>query len=119
MGVDDYREYCLSKKGVTESFPFGKKPNMLVFKVMGKMFTASDISYFEHIRLKFSPEDVMSVRERYPEVSKPAYVSPRQWNRIYMHGNLSESQIRKWIDNSYELVKSGLSGRQREELEKM
>ena len=36
MHADDIREYCLSKKGVTESFPFDN--DTLVFKVSDKMF---------------------------------------------------------------------------------
>ena len=31
MNVEEYREYCISKKGVTESFPFDEVT--LVFKV--------------------------------------------------------------------------------------
>lgn len=117
MNIEEYRNYCLSKKGVTESFPFGKKPTLLVFKVMGKMFTSTDITYFEKIRLKFKPEDVQITRESYPEVSKPEYVNPDHWNNINMHGNLDDSLIRQWIDNSYEMVKQNLTRKQRQELE--
>ena len=41
MNIEELREYCLAKKGVTESFPFDE--TTLVFKVMGKMFTTTDI----------------------------------------------------------------------------
>jgi predicted DNA-binding protein (MmcQ/YjbR family) len=40
MNIEDFRLYCLSKKGVTESFPFDE--TTLVFKVMGKMFALTD-----------------------------------------------------------------------------
>ena len=36
MNVEEFRDYCIAKKGVTESFPFDE--STLVFKVMGKMF---------------------------------------------------------------------------------
>ena len=36
MNLEAYYEYCLSKKGVTEHFPFDEET--LVFKVGGKMF---------------------------------------------------------------------------------
>ena len=36
MNIEEYREYCLAKKGTTEDFPFDDK--VLVFKVMGKMY---------------------------------------------------------------------------------
>lgn len=34
MDIEQLREYCIAKKGVTEHFPFDDVP--LVFKVMGK-----------------------------------------------------------------------------------
>ena len=34
MNVEEFRDYCLAKKGVTETFPFDEVT--LVFKVMGK-----------------------------------------------------------------------------------
>ena len=36
MNVEQFRDYCIAKKGVTESFPFDN--DTLVFKVMNKMF---------------------------------------------------------------------------------
>ena len=39
MNVETIREYCLSKKGVTESFPFDDVS--LVMKVLDKMFASS------------------------------------------------------------------------------
>jgi predicted DNA-binding protein (MmcQ/YjbR family) len=34
MNIEDFREYCIAKKGVTEETPFG--PDTLVFKVIGQ-----------------------------------------------------------------------------------
>ena len=36
MNIDDIRDYCLSKKHSSESFPFDN--DTLVFKVLNKMF---------------------------------------------------------------------------------
>ena len=36
MNIETFREYCLGKKGVEETFPFDEVT--LVFKVMNKMF---------------------------------------------------------------------------------
>jgi predicted DNA-binding protein (MmcQ/YjbR family) len=41
MDIEMIREYCLSKKGVTEEFPFGEET--LVFKVMGKIFALTSL----------------------------------------------------------------------------
>ena len=39
MNLEKYYEYCLSKKGVTEHFPFDQ--DVLVFKVGDKMLALS------------------------------------------------------------------------------
>jgi len=36
MNIEQIREFCLKKKGVTEEFPFDEET--LVFKVAGKIF---------------------------------------------------------------------------------
>jgi len=36
MNIEEFRDICLAKRGVTEEFPFDE--HTLVFKVMGKMF---------------------------------------------------------------------------------
>jgi len=42
MNIEELREYCISKKGVEESFPFDSET--LVFKVLGKVFLLTGIS---------------------------------------------------------------------------
>ena len=50
MNIESFRAYCISKKGVTEEFPFDDVT--LVFKVMGKMFALADVDLFKSINLK-------------------------------------------------------------------
>lgn len=119
MNFENFRHHCLLKKGVTESFPFGKKPTLLVFKVMGKMFASAEVSEFEFIRIKFPPEDVQLLRDTYPEVTPPQYANPKHWNNVSVLGGLKDELIKKWIDDSYELVKMNLTKKQKEELGEM
>jgi len=49
MNIEEFRDFCLSFQGATEGFPFDK--NILVFKVMGKMFALVDIEMFESVNL--------------------------------------------------------------------
>ncbi len=60
MNIEDYRNYCISKKGVTESFPFSNASDLLVFKVAEKMFTATDVATFTSISVKCNPDLVMN-----------------------------------------------------------
>lgn len=49
MNLETFYEYCLSKKGVTEHFPFDE--DTLVFKVGGKMFALSSLLQWEKTNL--------------------------------------------------------------------
>jgi len=46
MNIEDYRTYCLNKKGVTEHFPFDN--DTLVFKVLGKVFALASLKRWEN-----------------------------------------------------------------------
>lgn len=50
MDIETAREYCLSKKAVTECFPFDEYS--LVMKVMNKMFALIDLESANKICLK-------------------------------------------------------------------
>jgi predicted DNA-binding protein (MmcQ/YjbR family) len=116
MDIELYRNYCISKKGVTESFPFPRLPNVLVFKVSGKMFTATDVTSFESVSVQCNPEIIDELREKYPAIKKHKYFSERHWNLIFMDNSISDKLILKWIDNSYNLSISKLTKKIRNEL---
>ena len=61
MNIETIREYCLSKKGVTEGFLFNN--TALVFKVAGKMFALTNHTGDIRINLKCNPEKSIELRE--------------------------------------------------------
>ncbi len=117
MNIEAYRLYCLSKKGVTESIPFPKLQDVLVFKVMGKMFTATNIDTFDSFSIKCFPETIEALRFQYPALQEPSYFSKKHWSRVVMDGSISDSLLFEWIDISYNLVVSKLTKKQKLELE--
>ena len=66
MNIEEIREYCLSKKGVTESFPFDDET--LVFKVMDKLFALANLDGELSINLKCDPENAIQLRAQYPSI---------------------------------------------------
>jgi len=71
MNIEEIRDYCLAKPGVTEGLPFND--TALVFKVAGKMFALLDLSDDSRgISLKCDPELAIELREHHPEVT-PAW----------------------------------------------
>ena len=115
MNIEEVREYCLSKPAVTESLPFND--TALVFKVTGKMFALLDLSDDGRgIALKCDPELAIELREHHPEVTGAYHFNKTYWNGVNLDGNLSFSQVKKWIDHSYDLVVESLPRKVREEL---
>jgi len=114
MDLETIREHCLKKKGVTESFPFNEE--VLVYKVMNKMFLLTNINLPFTINVKCDPELASELRERYPEVTGAWHMNKTHWNTIDLTGTVPEKRIREWIKDSYWLVSEGLSLKDRKEL---
>lgn len=102
MTVEDFRDYCLSKEGAEESFPFDD--STLVFKVGGKIFAFAGLFPFNNILLKCDPDMAVELREHYVEVTPGYHMNKKHWNGISTVGLLSDEFIMGQIDNSYNLV---------------
>lgn len=116
MHIEAFREYCLTKKGVTEGFPFGH--DVLVFKVMDKMFALTGLERLPHqANLKCDPERAIALREKYDGRIIPGYhMSKANWNTIYLE-QIPEKLILDLIDHSYSLIVASLPKRSQEALE--
>ena len=115
MNIEEYRDYCLSKKGVSEAFPFDEKT--LVFKVMGKMFALTDIEVFEFVNLKCDPERSIKLREQHLGVKPGYHMNKKLWNSVYVNDDVPDGLIFELIDHSYELVVQSLTKKLQKELE--
>jgi predicted DNA-binding protein (MmcQ/YjbR family) len=102
MNIEELREYCLAKKGVTESFPFDE--TTLVFKVAGKMFCLTDLVDDFSINLKNDPEKNMELRERFPAVRPGYHMNKQHWNTVEVDGTISDEMLKQLVDESYELI---------------
>jgi predicted DNA-binding protein (MmcQ/YjbR family) len=111
LNIESFQKYCLSKKGVTEEFPFDD--NTLVFKVMGKMFALTNVEAFEGINLKCESELAAQLREEYPAVKQGYHMNKKHWNTIVMDGSIGDKLIQQWIDLSYDLVVASLPKKER------
>ncbi len=116
MNIEEFREYCLSKKGVTESFPFDEKT--LVFKVLSKMFALTGLERQPPAaNLKCDPERAIELREEYDGIILPGYhMSKKHWNTVVFDSRLPREVLLELIDHSYELVVKKLPKKLRETL---
>jgi predicted DNA-binding protein (MmcQ/YjbR family) len=115
MNIEEFRSYCISKKGVHEDFPFGN--DTIVMKVLGKMFSLANLDGPFSINLKCDPEKAVELRERYPSVRPGYHMDKKHWNTVDMDGSVPVKLLKEWIDCSYDLVVAKLSKRLREELD--
>ncbi len=114
MNIEDIRDYCLVKKGVTESTPFDDVT--LTFKVAGKIFAFLPLDAITPtINLKCNPPEwAVELREQYVAISPGYHMNKTHWNTVTLNGSISNRLIMEMIDHSYDLVVNKLSKKQRE-----
>lgn len=107
MNTETFREYCLAKKGVSESFPFDE--STLVMKVLDKMFTLTGLEEEFKISLKCDPEKAVELRETYEFIVPAWHFNKKHWNTIIIDDSISDHFIKEQIDHSYDLVISKMT----------
>ena len=106
--IEDYREFCLSLgEGIEEKLPFQKFKNgegVLVFYVMGHMFSFFDCNDFSVISLKCQPERIEDLKAQYECIGNPYNESPKHWIGIDPN-SAPDDLLQELTRNSYEIVK--------------
>lgn len=106
MNLEFFYEYCLSKPGVTEHFPFNE--DALVLKVGGKMFLLSSLSSWENgnpkANLKCDPERAQELRAEFEGIQPGFHMSKKHWNTVSINEDVSDALVKELIQHSYELV---------------
>ena len=111
MNLETFYEYCLSKKAVTEHFPFDE--DTLVFKVVGKMFALSSLKQWEKqepsVNLKCDPERALELRANYDAINEGYHMSKIHWNTVAINQDVPDAMLKALIDHSYDLVFKSLT----------
>ena len=121
MDPDALRKVCLSFPGAYEDYPFG--PETAVFKVsaggsqnQGKVFALSSMSPDGYVNLKCEPGLAVQLRAAHPEITGAWHMNKTHWNGVRLDGELPDDMVRDMVEDSYDLVVSGLSRKQQEQL---
>jgi predicted DNA-binding protein (MmcQ/YjbR family) len=124
MTFEEFKMYCLSKKGVEETYPFGDMAAW--FKVGGKAFCWTFVEMFimgdemkpafTFVNCKCDPEKALELREEFSAVQPGWHQSKKHWNSVFMDGSLSDKDFKKMIDHAYDLVVASLSQKIQTEL---
>ncbi|WP_223607766.1 MmcQ/YjbR family DNA-binding protein [Chryseobacterium sp. OSA05B] len=114
MDANEILDYCLAKKGVTETFPFDNET--LVMKVGTKMFLLMGLERQPlEINVKTDPEWSAELREQHPQITGAFHMNKTHWNSVLLDG-LKRDLIFTMIDQSYELVFNSLTKKAKEEI---
>ncbi|MFZ1289277.1 MAG: MmcQ/YjbR family DNA-binding protein [Melioribacteraceae bacterium] len=111
MELEKLRDFCLKKPGTKEDLPFDDET--LVFKVASKMFCLLNLNPPLSINIKCEPEDVINLIEEYDEIQPGYHMNKKYWVTVNLDGKLSDKFIFNLIDNSYDLVYSKLTEKEK------
>ena len=119
MNIEQLYDFCLSKKGVTEHFPFDEET--LVFKVGGKMFCLTSLNEWEKgtpsLNLKCDPDRAQELRAEYEAIIPGWHMSKIHWNTVAFNGDVSDKMMLELINDSYELVFKSLTKKIQSEIQ--
>jgi predicted DNA-binding protein (MmcQ/YjbR family) len=115
MTLANVCDHCLTLPHTEATTPFG--PDVLVYKVAGKMFAVTAPDELPHtIGLKCDPDRAIELRDRYEDIRPGYHMNKRHWNTIMLEGRVPTKLVRELIDHSYQLVFDSLPARVRKEL---
>ena len=108
MTRDEVLAICLGLPSATETYPFGDE--VAVIKVGGKMFALVPLSDgAASVNLKCDPARALELREAYEGIRPGYHQNKRHWNTVELDGSVEDEVVRGLIEDSYDLVVSGLS----------
>lgn len=115
MNLEKLEKALLAKNKAIKEFPFND--NIMVFKVKNKMFAL--LLWKESplkINLKCDPLDALAFREIYNCVKPGYHMNKKHWNTIYIDGSMEDRFLIDMINDSYNLVVSKLTKKEKIEL---
>lgn len=114
MTLEEFRTHCAAYPGFSEDLPFG--PEVLAFRVGGRIFALMDVDAFESVNLKCDPERAVDLREQHAGITPGYHMNKRHWNTVRTDGSVPHRLLLELARHSYELVRASLPGKLRDAL---
>ena len=112
MNLDSIRNYCLSLPHATEDIQWG---NDLLFRISGKIFTGLSLEPPHSMSFKCTPEKFDELIELEGIIPAP-YMARNKWVMLERLDALSDSEIKRLIKISYEMIFAKLTKKAQVEL---
>jgi predicted DNA-binding protein (MmcQ/YjbR family) len=106
--------FALSLEGSEKSFPFDK--TTAVYKVYNKMFLLMGENETLQYNVKCDPIYAMELRSIYTDVKPGYHMNKKHWNTVSITGEIPDDIALEFIQDSYDLIISKLTKKQRQEL---
>ncbi len=97
--------------------PLARPRGVTLHKVGGKMFAILSARPWLGVILKCDPYRAQMLRDRYKGVGHRSHLDPRFWIAVDLDADVPADEIDDLAAHSYDLVRAGLTRRQRAELD--
>lgn len=88
-----------------------------IYKVMGKMFVILSVKHRESVNLKCDTHLVDILKSQYEGVGHRGHLDRRFWIDVRLDADVPMKQVEQLVRGSYELIRAGLTKKQRAELD--
>ncbi|HCU67046.1 MAG TPA: MmcQ-like protein [Rheinheimera sp.] len=109
MDFQQCRDYCLMQLQSSEDFPFG--PDIYVYKVVGKIFAILSENLLPgapekvaSINLKCDPTEALMLRQIFPAITPGYHMNKQHWNTVLLDKSVPDNEVKRMIEQSYQLV---------------
>ena len=114
MNIEEFREYCLSFKGVHEKMPFPNVPDqysrdVLCFYVADKWFCFVNIEIFDFCCIKCNPDESGELQTEYAGIKPGWHMNKKYWISVYFNQDVSDDKIKELVSKSYDAFRSFIS----------
>lgn len=116
MNIEDFRNYCLSFKGVSEEI---KWETTLTFMVGPKIFVFSSADSFPSTcSVKVDSEQFEELIEMDNFIQAP-YLAKKQWVKIENIELVKDQDLKELVSISYEIIKGKLTKKLQREIDEL
>jgi predicted DNA-binding protein (MmcQ/YjbR family) len=91
-------------------------PNILIYKVKGKMFAILSIRGAENVILKCDPHLAETLRQDYAGIGHRSHLDRRSWISVDLDADVPLDVVKRLAEQSYALVCARLTRKQKAEL---